>query len=140
MENIYNDTITILNKLKATDSITRQDVWYKNILHNAYWSKTGVSNVAGTTVGVGEVIKVLIPFSDNYKQYNDWKQAGNQDGYFTISLNDYIVSGEVVEDVTSSNVTQIMVKYGDMACTVRSVTECEKRISNQVVQLKIEGV
>lgn len=140
MKNIYNDTITILNKLKATDSITKQDAWYKTILHNAYWSNTSVSNVSGTTVGVGEVIKVLIPFNNNYKQYNDWKQAGNQDDAYTMSTNDYIIYGEVLEDVTSNNVVQITTKYGEKVCTVRSVTECEKRISNQVVQLKIEGV
>ena len=129
MENIYNDTITILNKLKATDSITRQDVWYKTILHNAYWSKVGVSNVAGTTVGVGEVIKVLIPFSNQYRQYNDWKSEGNQAGYYTLSLNDYIIYGEVVENVTSSNVIQTINKYGDMVCTVRSIIECDMTIN-----------
>lgn len=140
MENIYNDTITILNKLKVTDSITKQDVWHKTILYNAYWSKMGVSNVAGTTVGVGEVIKVLIPFNDNYKQYNDWKQVGNQEGAYTMSLNDYIVLGEVTEDVTASNVISVTNAYGDNVCTVRSITECQKRVDSQQIQLMIKGV
>ena len=42
-----------------------------------------------------------------------------QNGSWTVSLNDYIVLGEVTEDITPKNITQVMAKYEPNACKVR---------------------
>lgn len=140
MENIYNQTLTILNKLKKDDSSTNVDVWHKTVIQNGYFSKKVVANVSGTTTSLGEVDKVMIPFSKNYKPYKEWKQVGQQDGYYTMSNGDYVVNADVTEDVTANNIVATLKKYGDDVCTVRVVTECINRMGTQNVQIMIEGV
>lgn len=105
----FDYTITILNKLKATDSATKLDVWKKTVINNCAWSSNIVRNVSGTTVSVGTSFVVRIPKSDEYKPYNEWKDSETLEG-FTFSTGDYLIKGEIAEDVITPNNVQTIVK------------------------------
>lgn len=139
LANIYNQTVTILNKLKRTDGITGVDVWYKTILHDVAWYTDSARSAGGSSVYIGTYIKVFIPFHDEYLPYMEWKKPGNQDMHFTVSTGDYVVLGEVTEDITADNVVKTMQKYGENVCLVRHHNENYNRFGARV-QLKIEGV
>lgn len=104
----FDYTITILNKLKATDSATKLDVWKKTVINNCAWSSNIVRNVQSTTVSVGTSFVVRIPKSDEYKPYNEWKDSETLEG-FTFSTGDYLIKGEIAEDVITPNNVQTIV-------------------------------
>ena len=130
--------ITILNKLPRKDSITGLDVWYKTILENIPYKLDKVTDVSGMNVSMGQSFKILLPFSEEYLPYEEWKNKPTE-GY-TISQGDYIFIGAALEeDVTPSNVVTLKNKYEPNVCKVRVITEVTKRY-NTSYQLMIEGV
>lgn len=139
LENIYNRTVTVLNKLKREDSTTGLDVWYKTVLTDAAWYTDSVMTAGGSTTYIGTYITVLIPFHDNYLDYMDWKETGKQDSNYTMSSGDYVVLGTVTEDITAANVIATMKKYGENVCTVKNHKTLYDRFGANI-QVRVEGV
>lgn len=139
LNNIYNQKITILNKLKKADSLTGLDVWHKTVLTDAAWYSQTERTATASSVYIGSYFKVLIPFHDNCLYYVDWKQSGMQDGNYTMSAGDYIILGEVTEDITPNNVVATMTKYEPNVCQVKTFQPLHDRFS-AFVQLSVEGV
>ena len=140
--NIYNQTVTILNKLKRADIENgTTDLWYKHTVDNAVWYEDSARNSGGNGVYIGTYITVLIPFNDNYVDYREWRHLSEDElaEKFTMSSGDYIVLGEVPEEITAQNVVAIMNDYGVEKCIVRHIKKPHKRF-NATVQLKVEGV
>lgn len=104
----FDYTLTILNKLSSRDSATKLDIWKKTILHNCSWSGRAERSVQGNTVSVGNVFVVRVPKSNEYHPYNEWKET--MDG-FTFSTGDYIIRGEVNEEITPDTVLSIVNNY-----------------------------
>lgn len=119
-------TVTILNKLKKADANTSTDVWYKKTLKDCVWSVVANSSQTGTQTNLGYKVTVQIPEEQEtpFKPYAEWKEAGMQDGAFTVSLDDYIVLGEVLENITSQNIVTIIKKYEPNACKIRLFEDC----------------
>ena len=139
LTNIYNETITIFNKLKRADSLTGKDVWYKTVLTDAAWYSNVERTANNNSVFIGEYIKVLIPFHDNFMPYEQWKGPGKQDSNYTMSIGDYIVRGIVEEDITADNIVKVLQGYGDNVCLVKYRQEVHDRFG-ATVQLEVEGV
>lgn len=140
--NIYNQRVTILNKLKRAD-ITggTVDIWQKFTVDNAVWYEDSARNSGGNGVYIGTYITVLIPFNDAYMDYREWRHlpAEERAEKFTMSSGDYVVLGDVTEEIDASNIVSVMNDYGVQKCIVRHVKKPHKRF-NATVQLKIEGV
>lgn len=139
IQSIYNQKVTILNKLRRSDGNTGLDTWFKHEVDNVAWYTDSARSAGGSSVFIGTYITVLIPFNDKYIPYIEWKQPGKQQDYFTISSGDYIVLGEVTEEITAANVVKVLEKYGEDVCLVRHKKACYDRFG-ATVQLKIEGV
>lgn len=101
----FDYTITVLNKLSARDSATKLDVWKATVLHNCSWSGRAERSMDGNNATVGNVFVVRVPKSADYHPYNEWKRS--MDG-FTFSTGDYIIRGEITEEVTPSTVQSIV--------------------------------
>lgn len=113
----FDYTITVLNKLKSTDSATSLDVWKKTVLHNCAWSSNAIRNVQGTTVSIGNAFVVRVPKNIQYKSYSEWKE--DMEG-FTFSTGDYIIKGEIQEEtVTPNNIQNIVNIHRPEAFEVR---------------------
>lgn len=139
LNSIYNQKITILNKLKKTDGTTGLDTWHKTVITDAAWYSQTERTATVSSVYIGSYIKVLIPFHDAYLDYSDWKQVGMQDANYTMSVGDYIVLGTVSEDITASNVIATTAKYEPNVCLVKTFQPLHNRF-DAYVQLEIEGV
>lgn len=110
-------TITILNKLKAQHSETKQDIWKKTVVKNCAWSSNLVRNIAGTSVSVGASYIVRIPKNEDYKPYSEWIKTMKG---FTFSTGDYLILGEIEEEIiTPQTVLSIIQKYRPNACEIR---------------------
>lgn len=89
----FNNTITIFNKLRAQDSTSNTDVWYKTILYNNTWTAKTLSEVSETTFNVSSFFVVRCPENSEYNQYTDWsKEPGIG---FTFSVGDVVIKGEI---------------------------------------------
>lgn len=139
LKDIYNQTITILNKLKRSDGVTGLDVWYKHIVTDGVWYVDSARSAGSSTVYMGSYITIFIPFHNDYLPYSQWKLAGNQDNYFTASQGDYAILGTIDEEVTANNIVKVLQKYGENVCLIRHHNENYNRFGAKV-QLKIQGV
>lgn len=139
LKNIYNQTITILNKLKRTDNNTGKDVWYKTIINDAAWYTDSARSAGSNAVYIGSYITILVPFHDEYKEYLEWRNLADIDKYFTVSTGDYIIKGIMSEDITADNIIKVLEKYGEDVCFVRHHNANYNRFGARV-QLKIQGV
>lgn len=132
-------TITLLNRLRKKDSVTNLDVWYKTYIQNCIYKKEKVTDVSGTNVSMGEQFTILIPFSDKYKPYREWKKLEDKSKFYTLSPQDVIILDIVEDDVTSQNIIQIKNDYEPDTCEVRSIEQVEQRLSTRF-EFRIGGV
>lgn len=139
LENIYNQKVTILNKLKRTDSKTGVDVWRKSTVDDVVWYTKSARSAGSSSVFIGTYITVLFPFNSRYLPYMEWKKPGNQDEHFTMSSGDYIILGDVPENITANNIIKVLEQYGENVCQVKHHNANYKRFGARV-QLKVEGV
>lgn len=132
--------ITILNKLNRKDSVTGLDVWFKATLNNVPYNIKTVQSIMGTTVSVGQIYEVLIPFDDNYLSYEDWVKEVDKTKFYTINQGDLIFIGKDITDViTPNNVQQIRLNNEPYVCEVRSIMEVPKR-AGVSYRLRVSGV
>ena len=139
LENIYNQRVTILNKLKRTDSKTGVDVWRKSTVDDVVWYTKSARSAGSSSVFISTYITVLFPFNSRYLPYTEWKKPGNQDEHFTMSSGDYIILGDVPENITANNIIKVLEQYGENVCQVKHHNANYKRFGARV-QLKVEGV
>ena len=134
---MYDQTVTIVNKLKKADSGAgaTTDTWKKTVLTNAEFHKKTVRSVSGSTVSLGETEIVLIPFGSGYLPYETWKLDTSKG--FTMEPGDVIFYGTIAEIPTSANISTLKQTYKN--CDVRTV-EVAKNNGLAKVQVKVEGV
>lgn len=134
-----NGTITLLNKLKRKDSTTGLDVWFKTIIKDCVYKKDKISNVSNTVISMGEEYTILIPFTGGYMPYKEWKNLADKTGYYTLSNQDVIILGEVTEEVTANNITEIKNAYEPNTCEIRSIEQVEQKLSVRY-EFRVGGV
>ena len=134
---MYDQTVTIVNKLKKADSGAgaTTDTWKKTVLTNAEFHKKTVRSVSGSTVSIGESETVLIPFGSGYLPYETWKTDTSKG--FTMNTGDLIFYHSLTETPTSANITSLKQTYD--CCDVRTV-DVAKSNGFARVQVKVEGV
>ena len=134
---MYDQTVTIVNKLKKADSGdgATSDTWKKTVINSAEFHKKVIRNVSGSTVSIGESEVVLIPFGSGYLPYETWK-ADTSKG-FTMEPGDVVFYGTIAETPTSANISTLKQTYKN--CDVRTV-DVAKNNGFARVQVKVKGV
>lgn len=132
----FDYTITVLNKLSARDSVTKLDVWKATVLHHCAWSGKAVRSVQGSEISIGNSFIVRVPKSENYHPYNEWKE--NMNG-FTFSTGDYIIKGEVTDEVTPNTVQNIVNAHKPEAFIVKFFQDNTKTVE-ALEHYHLEGV
>ena len=140
LKSIYNQKVTILNKLRRTDNDNKVDAWYKATINDVAWYTKSARSAGGSSVYIGTYVTVLIPFHEEYVKYLEWKDLDDKENYYTVSNGDYIILGEIEEtDITADNIIAITQKYGENVCQVKHHNESYDRFGAKI-QLKVEGV
>lgn len=102
----YSQTITIYNRLKAADNLKeKRSIWQRTVLHDCFYK-----NVIGQTesekgLRMSNAYTVRIPESEQYKPYAEWAvlPGKTRNRYFTVSLEDIVVKGECLEEITGAS-------------------------------------
>lgn len=130
-------TITLLNKISGKDTQNHLDIWNKTTISNVEWKIETVSAVDKKGVIIGEKYIVLLPFDKRYVDYEDY--LTDQTDRYTVSTGDYVVFGEITDDVTCDNVVDVLENSRCRVCKIMAyVTAIEKYGTK--VQVRIEGV
>lgn len=122
---IYDDTITLINRLDAKDATLRQDAYFATVLKGCQFltqSTQGTDNDG--VVKPSTIHRVQIPSdAGDYVPYKDWRKLEVREGSYTLRNGDFIVRGEVTEPVTTSNIRTIVADYEPDAFQVTSWQE-----------------
>ncbi len=132
----FNQKITILNKLAAADNIEKIDKWYKTVIDGCSWKTKTTRTASNATVSIANSVICRIPFQSNYKAYNQW--IDDIENTFTISVGDYIVLGEVAQEVTANNIISIIKNCKPGAIQVKAVAD--NTTIEGAKHFKVEGV
>lgn len=132
--------ICLLNKYPRCDS-NNKDMWFKTILTNIPYSKQQITSVNGTTVSMGEVFTILIPFNDLYLPYFDWRTLADKTKNYTVNQGDLIFLNTDLSgyEITNENIIKIKNQFKPCACEVKSFEEVEKKLTANY-QIKVSGV
>jgi hypothetical protein len=109
LDELYDETVTVLNRIDAREAGLKQDAYHATVLHGCMWDAKATRAVQSDgTVLIGTVHRLQIPESDAYVPYREFSKLGDREGRFTLRHGDYVVRGEVEEEVDASNVKRIV--------------------------------
>lgn len=116
----FRHTVTVLNKLDGRDSPDHLDRWKKTVLRHCTWKEKrtqGASSRLSTASEVNEDTGYLVrvPPSEDYRPYREW--AADMRG-FTFSPGDYVIMGEVTQEITAETVLAVVQYYRPAAFEV----------------------
>ena len=125
LSEIYGDTITLINKLDAKHALLKQDAYYTTVLHNCMWSDESANGVSSSGVVTPSTIhRVQIPAdAGRYMPYTQWRNADGREQFYTLRTGDYIVRGEIIDNVDTSNIRTIVADFEPNAFQVRAWRE-----------------
>lgn len=114
-------TVTIVNRLKGVDNDSGRDTFHKKILKDCVWMDKQIGSRSGNQITYSEGYQVHIPQAQKftYFEYKIWRNAENLEDCFTLSVDDYVILGEVTEEITSNNITEVLDKYKPNAMQIR---------------------
>ena len=109
---IYDETITIVNKLDAKDSALKQDSYFVTTLEHCMWAdKVSRTVQSDGTVNIATTHQVQIPEAENYMPYRDWRKAETRADSFTLRAGDYVFRGEVTDEITATTIKNVAKLY-----------------------------
>lgn len=121
-----NSTATLYNHY--TDKETERTVYKRTVITSVNWQEVQKTNVTDKGLVSADQINIFIPFNADFegKEYispKEYKRLSDKDKekYFTLNNNDYIVKGEISEDVPIEKIKQ---SY-DNVSTIISVLICD---------------
>lgn len=109
----WTHTVTVLNKRAGRDSADYLDSWKKTVLTDCFWAGKQTRGQSGRMTSSAEVNEgasyvLRVPRAPEYRPYREWKV--DMEG-FTFSPGDYIIRGEVAEEITPETVQAVVEKY-----------------------------
>lgn len=125
--NIYDETVTVVNKLDAKDSALKQDAYFTTTIEHCMWlDKVNRTVQTDGTVSIATSHQVQIPESENYMPYREWRKAEVREDSFTLRAGDYVVRGKVEEEINASTIKSVMKLYEPDAFQIQAFRDATK--------------
>lgn len=95
----WDTTITIYNKFE--DPQTHIVLWYRTVVHDAFWQYVGEKITVGRTVIETDTTICRIKKDNKFLEHHEWIRVPNDkmSDYFTLGIGDIIVKGEVDDTI-----------------------------------------
>ena len=97
MNQNYNQTITLYNRIRSADSSDKKEHWRRTVLRGCFWKANIGTYFSDKQAAVQNTYVVRIPGSDRYAVYAEFLKSA---GAFTVSKGDIVVHGECKEEIT----------------------------------------
>lgn len=120
----YIHTLTLYNRIHATDTPDRKERWIRTVLHNCFWKSQIQTGFRDTGVSSQNIYVVRIPEDARYLPYAEFVK--HPIGRFTFSQGDLVVLGECKEEITgetSHTMTQVLNRYRPDAFQITAFTD-----------------
>lgn len=115
--NLWTDTVTLVNKLSARFTDGKKDLYFKHILHNCNWQSIQERRINNADVLYSIDTVVQIPRQNDYKPYSKWvyEPCG-----LTFCVGDYIFLGEISDEIDCDSIGSIVLKYRPNAIKIKT--------------------
>lgn len=113
----FDRTITVLHKTKANNL----DVWSKAVYNNCSWNATRTVTLKQNNSLLEYVLQARIPPVQD----------------FVVNVGDYVALGDISEDVTANNITDIVSKYKP---NIFKVTLYSDNTNRPLPHHRVEGI
>ncbi len=124
---IYDDTITVINKLDARDSALKQDSYFVTTIEHCMWAEKITRAVQSDgTVSIATAHQVQIPEAENYMPYREWRKAETRADSFTLRAGDYIIRGTVSEEISATTIKNVVKLYEPDAFQIQAFRDATK--------------
>lgn len=124
---IYDETITVVNKLDAKDSALKQDSYFVTTLEHCMWAdKVSRTVQQDGTVNIATSHQVQIPEAENYMPYREWRKAETRADSFTLRAGDYVIRGKVEEPISASTIKNVVKLYEPDAFQIQAFRDATK--------------
>lgn len=128
LNNNYNCSITIFNKLNSKDSTIGKEKWQRTNLVDCFYKAETAVFQSNTEASKDNTYTVRIPQSEYYLPYNEWKllSDGEREKYFTLSIGDIIVGYECYDFIDGSSgntATQVLNNHKPNAFKITSISD-----------------
>lgn len=121
----FKETVTLLNRRDGRDSPDHRDAWKKTVLRRCVWTQkqdrtpsTLLTNATEVMLSAAYLVRAPVP--PGYRPYNAWRE--DMEGC-TFSAGDYLIRGEIREDVTPETVTALVDRYRPDAFEIQAVKD-----------------
>lgn len=98
MNQNYNQTITLYNRIRSADSPDKKEHWRRTVLRDCFWKTVINTGFSGMQASVQNTYVVRIPEDSHYCPYAEYVNSNG--GFFTASSGDIVVKGECREEIT----------------------------------------
>lgn len=96
----YVHTITLYNRIKATDTAEKKEKWIRTVIPNCFYKAQMNTNLS-TQATISNTYTVRIAQDKRYLPYTEF--AKNPTGHFTVSMDDIVVLGNCQEQISGIN-------------------------------------
>lgn len=132
-------TVTVLNRRAERDSPDGLDAWKKTVLRGCFWEGQQTRGQSGRVSYSAEVYEgasylLRVPQAPDYRPYRIWK--ADMEG-FTFSTGDYIIRGEVAEEITPETVLCVVERHRPDAFEVQLLKD---NTAGPMPHYRLEGV
>lgn len=125
----YIHTITVYNRMKAKDTATKKEEWYKTVIPDCSWRCSTEDIQQQVQSGITnrdqkEIYIVRVPRNEKFRSYEEWKKAPAE--YFALSKQDIIILGECQDEITGispDTATEVMQRHKPDAFLIRSFAD-----------------
>lgn len=132
----FHHTITVLNRRAGSDSPDRLDLWKATVIENCSWAQYTTRAVSGNDITLEASHVVRVPQSSQYRPYSAWK--ADMEG-FTFCVGDYIIKGEIIDEVTPETIQNIVNSCRPDAFVVKFFRD-NTGIANALGHYHLEGL
>lgn len=134
---LYNEKITVINRIRGPDLGQREDILVASSVDSVLYRFK--SNYISNNGNVSKQQELIVLFSDIslYKPYKEFVSYKGSSDFFTLSLGDYIVLGDIFDEVNSSNIRDILSKYEPYVYKIQSINKAKNR-GFSVAKIEVE--
>lgn len=131
----YVNTITLYNRIRASDTKDRKEKWIRTVISGCFY-KALVNTVLTTQATVSNTYTVRIPKDSRYLPYPEFLK--NPTGHFTVSMDDIVVAGICQEEISGTDghtATQLLTRNKPNAFKVTAFSDNTNHLTNKHYRL-----
>lgn len=123
MNQNYNQTITLYNRIRAADSADKKEHWRRTVLPGCFWKACINTYFSDKEATSQNTYTVRIPENERYAPYADFLKRQKT---FTVTKGDIVVCGVCPDEITGESgntASEVLNRYSPSAFRVTAFSD-----------------